>query len=126
MSRPLRIQYPDAWYHVMNRGRRGEVIFSKRLDYYLFADLLKDVVDLYNVRIVAYCLMPNHHLLVQTPDANLSRSMMKKVGEEFGILKYSTISSIVERVKHEVKTDKVFRKRIQDLIDKISKSQRQI
>ncbi len=26
MSRPLRIQYPDAWYHVMNRGRRGEEI----------------------------------------------------------------------------------------------------
>jgi len=29
MSRPLRIQYPDAWYHVMNRGRRGESVFRK-------------------------------------------------------------------------------------------------
>ncbi len=76
MSRPLRIQYPDAWYHVMNRGRRGEVIFSQRVDYYLFIDLLKDMVDLYNARIVAYCLMPNHyHILFQTPDANLSRCM---------------------------------------------------
>ena len=28
MSRPLRIQYPDAWYHVMNSGRRGEEIFT--------------------------------------------------------------------------------------------------
>jgi hypothetical protein len=28
MSRPLRIQYPDAWYHVMNRGRHGEKIFA--------------------------------------------------------------------------------------------------
>lgn len=27
MSRPLRIEYQDAWYHVMNRGRRGEEIF---------------------------------------------------------------------------------------------------
>ena len=25
MSKPLRIQYPDAWYHVMNRGRHGDV-----------------------------------------------------------------------------------------------------
>ena len=30
MSRPLRIQYPDAWYHVMNRGRRGEKAESVR------------------------------------------------------------------------------------------------
>ncbi len=28
MSRLLRIQYPDGWYHVMNRGRRGEEIFT--------------------------------------------------------------------------------------------------
>jgi hypothetical protein len=30
MSRPLKIQYPDAWYHVMNRGRRDEVICPKK------------------------------------------------------------------------------------------------
>ncbi len=54
----LRIQYPDAWYHVMNRGRRGEEIFTGKNDY--------------NVKIAAYCLMSNHyHLLVQTPDANM-------------------------------------------------------
>ena len=28
MSRPLGIQYPDAWYHVMNHGRRGEEVFE--------------------------------------------------------------------------------------------------
>ena len=50
MARPLGIQYPDAWYHVMNRGRRGEVIFSRKEDYYVFMDLLKEVVDKYNVR----------------------------------------------------------------------------
>ncbi len=33
MSRPLRIQYPDAWYHVMNRGRRGEEIFTGKNDF---------------------------------------------------------------------------------------------
>ena len=76
MSRPLRIQYPDAWYHVMNRGRRGEGIFTGKNDYNAFIDLLKELAEDYNVKIAAYCLMSNHyHLLVQTPDANISRSM---------------------------------------------------
>ena len=76
MSRPLRIEYPDAWYHVMNRGRRGESVFRKKEDYLAFIELLKDAVDMWNLRVGAYCLMPNHyHLLIQTPDANLSRCM---------------------------------------------------
>ena len=76
MSRPLRIQYPDAWYHVMNRGRRGDEIFREDGDYKAFVNLLKETVEDYNVRVAAYCLMSNHyHLLVQTPDSNLSRAM---------------------------------------------------
>ena len=76
MARPLRIQYPNAWYHVMNRGRRGESIFNDKIDYIGFIELLKDTSEMWNLRISAYCLMPNHyHLLVQTPDANISRCM---------------------------------------------------
>ena len=76
MSRPLRIQYPDAWYHVMNRGRRAEAIFRGKKDYIAFIELLKETAELWNLRISAYCLLKNHyHLLVQTPDANLSRCM---------------------------------------------------
>lgn len=76
MSRPLRIQYPDAWYHVMNRGRRGEAIFPDKKSSETFIDLLKELNKVYHVKIAAYCLMPNHyHLLVQTPEANLSRAM---------------------------------------------------
>lgn len=76
MSRPLRIQYPDAWYHVMNRGRRGESIFRREEDYLAFIDLLKETVAMWNLRVGAYCLMSNHyHLLIKTPDANLSRCM---------------------------------------------------
>jgi len=76
MARPFRIQYPDAWYHVMNRGRRGEDIFSDDQDYIMFTELLKETSEMWNVRIAAYCLLPNHyHMLVQTPDANISRSM---------------------------------------------------
>lgn len=76
MSRPLRIQFPDAWYHVMNRGKRGEHIFTDKGDYYAFIDLVKGCVEMWNVRVVAYCLMGTHyHILLQTPDANLSRCM---------------------------------------------------
>ena len=76
MSRPLRIEYPGAWYHVMNRGRRGESVFRREKDYLTFIELLKDTLEMWNLRVGAYCLMPNHyHLLIQTPDANLSRCM---------------------------------------------------
>ncbi len=60
----------------MNRGRRGEQIFTKTDDFETFIDLLKEAVDLWDVRISAYCLMSNHyHLLIQTPQANISRCM---------------------------------------------------
>ncbi len=76
MTRPLRIEYIDAWYHVMNRGRRAEAIFTGKDDYTRFINLLKEAAELWNLRIASYCLMPNHyHLLVQTPDANISRCM---------------------------------------------------
>ena len=76
MARPLRIEYPDAWYHILNRGRRGERIFADNYDYLGFINLLIDTSEQWNLRIAAYCLMPNHyHLLVQTPDANISRCM---------------------------------------------------
>lgn len=76
MSRPLRIEYPGAWYHVMNRGRRREQIYQDEEDYRLFLEVLQDTAKMWNLRVSAYCLMSNHyHLLVQTPDGNLSRCM---------------------------------------------------
>ena len=76
MARPLRIQYPGAWYHVMNRGTRGESIFLEEKDYLALFDLLKDTVEMWHAELAAYCLMSNHyHLLIGTPDANLSRCM---------------------------------------------------
>ena len=47
MSRPLRIEYPGAWYHVMNRGRRGEEIFTEKNDYKLFLEGVKESTDLF-------------------------------------------------------------------------------
>jgi REP element-mobilizing transposase RayT len=78
MARPLRIEYPGAWYHVMNRGPNRNRIFSKEKDddYELFIKVLKEACSLFNVYISAYCLMSNHyHIVVHTPEGNLSRFM---------------------------------------------------
>ena len=76
MSRPLRIEFPDAWYHVMNRARLGQEAFPARENYLGFIELLMDASEMFNMRVAAYCLMANHyHLLIQTHDANLSRCM---------------------------------------------------
>ena len=76
MSRPLRIEFAGAWYHVMNRARLGQDAFPAREDYLGFIELLMDASEIFNMRVAAYCLMTNHyHLLIQTPDANLSRCM---------------------------------------------------
>ncbi len=75
MSRPLRITYPDAWYHVMNRARKDQKAFIGD-DYQMFLEILQETSEMFNVRIAAYCLMPTHyHLLIQTPDANIARCM---------------------------------------------------
>ena len=45
MSRPLIIEYPDAWSHVMNRGRRNEAIFEDKNDHSAFIKLLQDALN---------------------------------------------------------------------------------
>ena len=76
MSRPLRVEYPGASYHVVNRGNRlGQVFFSDS-DYALFLDKLTEYVGLYEVIVYTYCLMPNHyHLFLKTTHANLGKFM---------------------------------------------------
>ena len=60
----------------MNRGRRGENIFTDDQDYKSFISLLQEISSMWKTRIAAYCLMGNHyHILVQTPEGNLDRCM---------------------------------------------------
>lgn len=76
MSRPLRIEYPNAFYHVMNRGLNRQAIYLIDADYEIFLRTLKETSNLFGIKILSYCLMPNHyHLLLSTPKANLSRAM---------------------------------------------------
>jgi putative transposase len=76
MARPLRIAYPGAWYHVMNRGARGRAIFRSDRDRHAFLALVADMVATFHVEVHAYCLMGNHyHLLLHTPRGNLSQAL---------------------------------------------------
>ena len=76
MARPLRIEYPGAYYHVMNRGNRREDIFLTDKDRKVFLAGLADSCETYHIKLIAFVLMANHfHLLVQTPQANLSEFM---------------------------------------------------
>lgn len=81
MPRPLRIEYPGAWYHVMNRGLEGREIFARPGDGRQFLTLLAEACSLFEAECHAYCLMPNHyHLLLHTPQGNLSQLMKRLSG----------------------------------------------
>lgn len=76
MTRPLRIQYPDAFYHVTCRGNERREIFRDKEDRAVFLKMLARSIDIFGVQLAAYACMPNHfHLLVCTPKANLSEFM---------------------------------------------------
>lgn len=76
MARPLRIEYPGAFYHVMNRGQGGEEIFIGERDRRRFLHYLEKTVEQYSIVVHTFCLMPNHyHLLLETPLPNLSRAV---------------------------------------------------
>jgi REP element-mobilizing transposase RayT len=81
MARPLRIEYPGALYHVTARGDRQEAIYLSDKDRFAFLEILSHAVETFNWLVHAYCLMDNHyHLLVETPDGNLSQGMRQLNG----------------------------------------------
>ncbi|HLD21120.1 MAG TPA: transposase [Patescibacteria group bacterium] len=76
MSRPLRITYPGALYHITARGNRKGDIFLDDRDRLVFLEKLATVIKHHNWICHAYCLMGNHyHLLIETVEANLSEGM---------------------------------------------------
>ena len=81
MARPLRLEFAGALYHITSRGNRREDIYEDDADREAFLSVLERVCDTYNWVCHAYCLMSNHyHLLIETPDANLSRGMRQLNG----------------------------------------------
>jgi len=76
MPRTMRVEYPGAIYHVMDRGDRREDIFVNDVDRHDFLKTLAEACQKTGWQVHAYCLMRNHfHLVVETPNANLVDGM---------------------------------------------------
>jgi putative transposase len=81
MTRPLRIEYPGAVYHVTSRGNEKKAVFKEDFDRETFLHNLAQVNKRYHWICHAYCLMDNHyHLLIETPEGNLSLGMRQLNG----------------------------------------------
>ncbi len=81
MARPLRIEYDGALYHVTSRGNERKPIFKDDDDREVFLRVLTHLTDRFHWLCHAYCLMNNHyHLVIETPDGNLSRGMRQLNG----------------------------------------------
>lgn len=76
MARKLRVQYPGAIYHLLNRGDRREDIFVNDEDRKSFLGALGEVCEKTGWEVHAFCLMSNHfHLVIETPQGNLVPGM---------------------------------------------------
>lgn len=76
MSRPLRLEFPGALYHVTARGNRKHQIYYDDLDRRVWLRILRQVCMRFNFSVHAYCQMTNHyHLMVETVDGGLARGM---------------------------------------------------
>jgi putative transposase len=77
MARQPRIDVGDHVYHVLNRANGREKIFKKDADYVDFEYLLNEIRETFDMRILAYIIMPNHwHLLLYPQkDGDLGKSM---------------------------------------------------
>ncbi len=76
MTRPLRLEFPGAVYHVMSRGDNKQKIFLNDHDRRRFLKIYQDVVERQSWMTYAWCLMDNHfHLVIETPEPNLSEGM---------------------------------------------------
>jgi len=81
MARPLRLEFPGALYHVTSRGDGREDIYVDDADREQWLEVLGEVCERFNWKVQAYCQMTNHyHVLVETPDGNLSRGMRQLNG----------------------------------------------
>ena len=78
MPRIARALADNAYYHLINRGNGRQQVFHKDGDYRAFIDLMQTAREKFAVRLLAWCLMPNHfHLLVQPEQADQLNKMMQ-------------------------------------------------
>jgi putative transposase len=76
MARATRVDFPGAWYHVLNRGTERRAIFRSTRCCEKFIELLSSLPERFGVRLHGYALMGNHyHLQLESREANLSKAL---------------------------------------------------
>lgn len=81
MTRPLRIEFPGAIYHITARGDRKAPIYCDDTDRLVWLQTLGEVCAQCNFVAYAFCQMGNHyHLLLEAVDGNLSQGMRQLNG----------------------------------------------
>lgn len=76
MAGPVRMDFPNTFYHVLSRGNERREIFRDEKDYLKYLEILRKMVERFKIEVHAYVLMPNHyHLLIRTKQGNLSKSI---------------------------------------------------
>ncbi len=77
MPRTNRVDIANIPYHVINRANARMQIFDNSKDYVLFEEVLEEAKEKYDMRILSYCIMPNHWHLALYPrkDGDIQRFM---------------------------------------------------
>ncbi len=97
MTRPLRIEFPGATYHITSRGNKKMSIYESDEDRVIFLKVLARIVRKHHWKCYAYCLMSNHyHLLIETTHGNLSVGMRDLNG--IYTQKYNTCNDTVGHI----------------------------
>src|SRR5436190_16688153 len=109
MARPLRIEFPDAIYHVTSRGDRCEPIFADDRDRGALMACVATGLSRFNAGLLAYCLMGNHyHFVLQTREANLS-SLLRHINGVYAQRfnrRHSTVGHLFQGRFHAVLVDR--------------------
>ncbi|MFA6062644.1 MAG: transposase [Gallionella sp.] len=81
MTRPLRLEISGGVYHVTSRGDGGEDVYLSDADRLTWLRVFADVCERFGWICHAWCQMTNHyHILIETPEANLSHGMRQLNG----------------------------------------------
>jgi REP element-mobilizing transposase RayT len=105
MARPLRIEYPGAYYHLTDRGVERRPIFTGDSDFVGFLDIVARLRPRYGIEVIAYCLIPNHyHLFVCTNRGKL-HSFMQELNGRYGAYfnrKYERVGHLFQGRYHAI------------------------
>lgn len=84
MPRQARLESPTGYYHITQRGMGKQIIFEHDSDYERYLDKLVEYREIFNFKIIAYCLMNNHiHLLIKISNVNELSKLMRAIGTSY-------------------------------------------